>query len=111
LVSDYLMPFVTVDDAARAIAVYKAAFGAIETQRLEYPNGKIARCVLQLGDTEISLHDDSGQQPTPTQLGGSPVGFMISVDDVDAVFVSAGGAGSSVRTSPPTSSTVPGRPM
>jgi PhnB protein len=94
------MPFLTVDDAALAIAFYKEAFGAVETQRLEYPNGKIARCVLRFGDCEISVHDESGQQRTPTQLGGSPIGFMISVDDVDVVFASAVAAGASVKDEP-----------
>jgi PhnB protein len=94
------MPFVTADDAALGIAFYKEAFGAIEIQHLQYDGGKIARCVPKVGESEFSVHDYSGEQRTPGQLGGSPIGFMISIEDVDAVFAKAVEAGASVRDEP-----------
>ena len=84
----------TVDDAARAIDFYKKAFGAEEISRL--PMGdKIGHAELKIGDTQIMLNDEFPERDNlgPKARGGSPVGFVLYVDDVDTAFKKAIDAG------------------
>lgn len=90
-----LMPFLRVSDARAAIDFYQRAFDAVQTQRLEYPDGRIGRCVLRVGDAEFSVHD----APHPSRHD-CPVGFMLTVDDVDAAVARARKAGATVVEEP-----------
>jgi len=84
----------TVDDADKAIDFYKRAFGAEEISRL--PMGdKIGHAELQIGDTRIMLNDEFPEHGNvgPKARGGSPVGFVIYLDDVDSAFRKAIDAG------------------
>ena len=86
----------TVDDAARAIDFYKQAFGAKEISRL--PMGdKIGHAELQIGDTRIMLNDEfpEGDNLGPKSRGGTSVGLIIYVPDVDSAFRQAIDAGGS----------------
>ena len=86
-----LMPFLRVSDARAAIDFYQRAFDAVQTQRLEYPDGRIGRCVLRIGDSEFSVHDAPQSSPDDCR-----VGFMLTVDDVDAAVARARRAGATV---------------
>ncbi len=91
-------PYLVVDDAKRAIEFYKRAFGAQETARMDGPHGKIAHAEIRIGDSMVMLSDEmpgAGNKSAKT-LGGSPVGLMIYVDNVDAVFKQAVAAGAKV---------------
>lgn len=90
-----LMPFLRVSDARAAIDFYQRAFDAVQTQRLEYPDGRIGRCVLRIGDSEFSVHDN----PAASRRD-SPVGFMLAVDNVDTAVARAKKAGASVVEEP-----------
>ena len=84
----------TVDDAAMAIDFYKSAFGAEEISRL--PMGdKIGHAELQIGDTRIMLNDEFPEHGNvgPKAHGGSSVGLLIYLDDVDSAFRKAVDAG------------------
>ncbi|MEO8401923.1 MAG: VOC family protein [Gammaproteobacteria bacterium] len=82
-----ITPYLTVSDAAGAIAFYKKAFGAKEIMRFDGPNGKIAHAEIQIGDSKIMLGDEcpEGNARTPGELGGSPVGIHLYIKDVDGV--------------------------
>jgi PhnB protein len=85
-------------DSARAIEFYKQAFGATEIMRMEGPGGKIGHAEIRIGNTFIMLADESPEYNTLSaeSLGGSPVRFHISVDDVDAAAARAIAAGARV---------------
>lgn len=90
-----VIPYLSVDGADAAIEFYAKVLGATERLRMPAPGGRIGHAELQLGDSVIMLSDafpEMGQR-TPKELGGSPVGIAVYVEDVDAVFERAVAAG------------------
>jgi PhnB protein len=73
---------------------YKKAFGATELFRMEH-EGKIGHAEMKIGDSPLMLADLCAEQghKDPKTLGGSPVGLMIYVDDVDTIYPQAIAAG------------------
>ena len=51
-------PYLAVDDGARAIAFYRAAFGATEVMRMPGPAGKVGHAEIRIGDSRIMLADE-----------------------------------------------------
>jgi PhnB protein len=93
-------PYLTVNDAARAIDFYKRAFGAQETVRMQGPQGKIGHAELKIGDSFVMLADEmpgSGCR-SPQSLGGSTVNIFLYVKDADSAFKQAVSAGAKVET-------------
>jgi PhnB protein len=87
-----LMPLLNVDDGARAVEFYKAAFGA-EVLFMITEGGVVAN--LAIGGAEFWLADSSPQHHnfSPQGLGGSTVRLVLIVDDPDAFFARAIAAG------------------
>ena len=86
--------YLTVDDAAKAIDFYSAAFGATELFRL--PMGEmIGHAEVKIGDTHIMLSDEFADMNIkgPNARGGPTAAFMIYVEDADAAFAKAIKAG------------------
>jgi PhnB protein len=88
-------PYLIVNDAAGAIAFYQQTLGAKERFRMSGPDGKVGHAELQIGDSVIMLADEFPQMgaTSPKSLGGTPVGILVYVEDVDSVagrFVAAG---------------------
>jgi PhnB protein len=88
-------PYLSVDDAARAIEYYEKAFGANERVRMAAPGGKIGHVELEIGNSLVMLADAFPQFTTrpPTELGGTSVSIMLYVEDVDAVVQRAADTG------------------
>jgi PhnB protein len=88
-------PYLIVTRAADAIEFYKHAFDAEELMRFAGPGGGIAHAELQIGSSRIMLADENPQMGfrSPQSIGGSGVGMMVYVDDVDRVFSRAVDAG------------------
>lgn len=89
-------PYLSLSNAAKAIAFYAEALGAKELYRLPMPNGRIGHAELQIGDCRIMLADESPEwgNKSAKSLGGTPVGLCIYTEDVEALaerFVKAGG--------------------
>lgn len=87
-------PYLAVKNSAEAIDWYMKALGASELMRYE-DNGKIVHAEIKIGDSIIMLADewpDAGHL-SPQSVGGTPVGFMIYLDDVDSAFKRAIDAG------------------
>ena len=80
-------PYLIIQGAADAIEFCKKAFGATELFRMEH-EGKIGHAEIKIGDSPIMLADEHPEMGHvgPKTLGGSPVGIMIYVDDVDTIF-------------------------
>jgi PhnB protein len=89
-------PVLTLDNAAQAIDWYKRALGAEEKSRAVGPDGKIMHADLRIGDSRIMLNDPMAGGKSPKAFGGSPVSLWIYVDDCDALFKRAVGAGAQV---------------
>lgn len=81
-------PYLSIKGAAAAIDYYKEAFGATELFRMAGPDGKIGHAEIKIGNSPIMLADEYPEMEfvSPQTLGGSPVGLMIYVEDVDSMF-------------------------
>jgi PhnB protein len=92
-------PYLTINDAARALEFYKRAFGAREVMRMEGPGGKIGHAEIKIGDSMIMLADEmpgTGSR-SPQSLGGTSGGVFLYVEDADALFNQAVSAGAQVE--------------
>jgi PhnB protein len=92
-------PYLTLNDAARAIDFYKRAFGAQEVMRMAGPDGKIGHAEIKIGDSMIMLADEmagSGSR-SPQSLAGTTGGIFLYVENADAVFNQAVSAGAQVE--------------
>ncbi len=92
-------PYLIVKEAARAIEFYIKAFGGAELMRMPAPDGRIMHAEIRLGDSPIMLADEFPERGIrgPQSLGGTSVGLLIYVPDVDAVFHRAVAAGATVE--------------
>jgi len=91
-------PYLIVQGAAKAIDFYKQAFGARELMRFEGPGGALGHAEIQIGDAVMMLADEHPQMGYrgPQALGGTPVSFLIYVEDADARYNQAIAAGCKV---------------
>jgi PhnB protein len=91
-------PYLHVDGAAAAIDFYVDVLGATERVRMDQPDGRIGHAELELGDSVVMLADEFPEMGIrgPKAVGGSPVTMSVYVEDVDAVFEKAVGAGAKV---------------
>jgi PhnB protein len=97
-----ITPNLVVNDAAQALEFYKKALGAEETVRMPGPNGRIMHAEMRIGDSVVMLGEerpDMGRK-SPSSYGGSPVGFYVYVENLDAAWNRAVGAGAKA-TRPP----------
>jgi uncharacterized glyoxalase superfamily protein PhnB len=97
-----VFPYLRVSSAARAIAFYREAFGAIEKFRLTEPSGRIGHAELTFGAATVMLSDEypelglRGPQP-----GASPASSIhLHVEDCDAVIRRAAELGAQVVREP-----------
>ena len=88
-------PYLVVDDADKAIAFYKNAFGATEVVRMPGPGGKVMHAEIQIGDSRIMLSSEMSEMgaKSPKAYGGSPASIHLYVKDADAAFKKAIAAG------------------
>lgn len=95
-------PYLTVNDAARAIEFYKRAFGAKEIMRMDGPPGKIGHAELRIGDSVVMLADEipGGGTRSPQSLGGTTSAVFLYVPDIDAQVKQATAAGARVDMPP-----------
>jgi len=91
-------PRIFVRGAAEAIEFYKRAFGATELERHADPSGKIVNADIRIGDSVISLAEESpeGGNHSPQSLGGATTVMTLNVEDADAVWNRATSAGARV---------------
>jgi uncharacterized glyoxalase superfamily protein PhnB len=85
--------------AADAIDFYKRAFGAKEQYRLTDEAGRIGHATISIGDTTLYISDEAPQLGvfSPATLKGNSCSFVLAVDDVDAAWGRAIGAGAKVE--------------
>lgn len=91
-------PYLVIKGAAEAIEFYKNVFGAKELFRLAQPNGAIGHAEIMIGKGVVMLSDEQPGEAchSPSFYGGTPVGLMFYVEDVDTVYQKAIDAGAKV---------------
>lgn len=93
-------PMLMFKDARKAIEFYKKAFGAVERFAMPGPDGKgVMHAEILIGDSIIMMGEECAEMPSKSAetAGGSPVGFYIYLEDVDAAFRKAVEAGAEVK--------------
>lgn len=90
-----IVPYLIVAGAADAIDFYQSAFGAVETLRLDMPDGRIGHAELRILGAEIALADEYPEMDYlgPDTRGGSSLSLQLFVPDVDAFVARAVAAG------------------
>jgi PhnB protein len=78
-------PWLSVRSSAKAVEFYKSAFKAIETYRMEDPDGN-AVVKLSVNGAEFWLSDSPSDNSSSETLGGGTIRIILTVDDPDAVF-------------------------
>ena len=90
-----ITPHLVCDGAAQAIEFYQKAFGATSGGTMLGPDGRVMHAQVTIGDSPVMLVDENRQYGMlgPKSLHGSPVTIHLYVDDTDAVYQRAVGAG------------------
>jgi PhnB protein len=92
-----ITPFLTVRDAASAIAFYERAFGAREVERFTAPSGQIV-AELSIDGAQFFVVDENPEafNLSPDSLGGTSVRIDLFVDDPDGTAEQAVAAGAEI---------------
>ena len=92
-----IAPMLSVRRGAEAIEFYKTAFGAVETYRVQSPDGAVVSR-LSVDGAEFWVADESPGHSnfSPESLGGGTVRMILIVDDPDAAFDRAVAAGATI---------------
>jgi PhnB protein len=92
-----ITPQLTLDSAAQTIDWYKKALGAEEVSRSVGPDGKIMHAELKIGNSRFMMNDVMRGEKGPQAFGGSPASLWLFVENSDALFSRAVGAGATVQ--------------
>ena len=97
-----ISPYLICRGADRAIEFYKKAFGAKEISRMPGPEGKIMHAEILIGDSVVMISDELPIMKVHFSPTGesAPISLMLYVEDVDAVFKQAVGAGARTEMPP-----------
>jgi PhnB protein len=101
-----IIPYLTVKDAAGAIAFYQKAFGATETFRMPADDGKrLLHAALTINGGSLFLSDEFPEHGSSAPKEGQHVPVAIALacaapPDVDATFKQAVAAGASGTMDP-----------
>jgi PhnB protein len=94
-----LAPLLSVRNGKKAVEFYKEAFGAVETYRVEAPDGEVV-ARLSIGKSEFWVADEAPDHKnfSPETLGGGTIRLILSVEDPDAIFANALAKGATAVT-------------
>ncbi len=89
-----IAPWLSVRNGLKAVEFYKSAFGAVETYRLEMPDGGLV-VKFSVNGAGFWLSGDSTDNTNlnPESLGGDSVRMILTVTNPDALFDQALKAG------------------
>jgi PhnB protein len=91
-----LAPLLNVRGGARAVAFYKAAFGAEEIFVHDNEGDVVAHLSVHGADFWLADESTENQNFSPDALGGSTARLILTVDDPDGVFARAVTAGARI---------------
>lgn len=93
-----LTPHIVCREAVKAMDWYIKAFGAADVGRNLGPDGKLMHGLMKIGNSMLMIADEFPDFKClgPKAIGGTPVTIHVYVEDADAVFNRAVGAGAKV---------------
>lgn len=86
-------PYLMVNGVTELIDFLKAAFDAVETERLPGPDGKVGHAEVRIGDSVVMMGEGG-------QYGPMPAAIYLYVNDVDACYTRALAAGATSLMEP-----------
>ena len=91
------VPYLSVTDAAEAVAFYARVFETEPALLLNMPDGRVMHCEFRVGGGRFFLSEElpeHGGTPSPGSLGATTVAIHLYVDDCDAMvsYMKSGGA-------------------
>lgn len=93
MIQPSIAPWLTVADGAGALRFYTAAFGAVETYRVEAPDGALV-LRLAIGAAEFWISGGPTDPATvPAPLGGDSIRMILTIPDPERLFSQALKAG------------------
>lgn len=97
-----ITPYLMVKGGAAALDFYAKAFGGEVVVRMDGPDGTVSHAEVRIGDSRFMLGEDVPGHPdifcsSPRTLGGSSIGLMIYLADVDKAVQRAVDAGATIR--------------
>jgi PhnB protein len=94
-----ITPYLYIRGASEAIEFYKRSFDAQEMFRLAGPNGRIGHAELKMGNSVVMLADEHPEARVvgPQTLGGTSVGILLYVENVDEVVARAVAGGAKIE--------------
>jgi PhnB protein len=89
------IPVLSIASGITDVVFYEKAFGAIESWRINNPDGSLHVAAYSINGVTFRLHEESkdGRNDSPTKAGSSTVTIALSVEDVHAVVAQAIAAG------------------
>ncbi len=81
-------PYLSVNDAGKAVAFYSKVFGTEPWLLLNMPDGRVMHCEFRVGSSRFFLSDElpeHGGTPSPATLGGTTVAVHLYVTDCDKI--------------------------
>jgi uncharacterized glyoxalase superfamily protein PhnB len=91
-----VLPHLTYEDVAAALAWLRATFGFAEHYRYGEHDGRVSGAQMHLGDAWIMLNSARAGSTSPARLGYQTQSLTIFVDDVDAHYARARAAGATI---------------
>ena len=82
------VPYLSINDAEKAVAFYSRIFGVDPHLLLNMPDGRVMHCEFRVGNARFFLSEElpeHGGTPSPTRLGATSVAIHLYVDDCDAM--------------------------
>lgn len=100
-----ITPYLMVKGADAALDFYVKAFDAEVVVRLDGPDGTVSHAEVRIGDSRFMIGEDVPGHPdifcsNPKSLGGSTIGLMVYLPDVDKAIGRAVAAGAIIRRPP-----------
>lgn len=87
----------SVRHGAKAIEFYERAFGAVQKYRVDSPTGEVvAKLAVDAAEFWVADESPEHQNFSPETLHGGTVRMVLTVEDPDALFARAVGAGGQV---------------
>jgi PhnB protein len=86
-----IAPWLSVRDATEAVEFYRAAFRAVDSDRLEDDEGAVIVARLSVDGADFWVQHDPDS--SPDAINGMSVRMILTVEDPDAVFAQAVAAG------------------
>jgi PhnB protein len=82
-----IAPWLSVQNGSKAVEFYKSGFGAVETYRLEIPDGGlVVKLSIDGAEFWVSGESEDKTNLNPETLGGNSVRMILTVADPDAFF-------------------------